>query len=82
MDTQPFDPKQQSTPAPKDESPQQSGRSSHAGVWVALWVAIFVPLISTTGAGDRPEALLWTGIIIASALAIGGGLYWRFKKRA
>ena len=47
----------------------------------ALWVAIFVPMISTISVADEPTDLLWTALMIGVVLAIGAGMYRIFKNR-
>jgi hypothetical protein len=78
MDTQPLN----RDPAPP--SPAKPPRrwcaldGDNTGVWVALWVAIFVPLLSTS---DEPADLLGTGIVVGMMLAVGAGMYRLLKKR-
>ena len=84
MDTQPLDREPAPPAAPAGEKPRRSWCSfdkGDTGVWVALWVAIFVPMMSTISVADEPADLLWTALIIGVVLAIGAGMYRLFKNR-
>ena len=83
MDTQPLN--HEPAPTPAEEKPRRRWCSIEAGdtgMWVAIWVAIFVPMMFTTTNMDGPEDLLWAVIIIGSVLAVGAGLLRLFKNRA
>jgi hypothetical protein len=81
MDTQPLNREPAAPAPPGGEQPQRrwcSINGENTGMWVAIWVAIFVPMMSTA---DEPADLLWTVVVIGVMLAVGAGLYRLLKKR-